>query len=799
MNKEEAVSRPYDISNDYRNIVILSPDKELSQFSDFLDSPARSITKGIRAKKWPGRQADCHSEVGTEGNLRDVWYSEVNEPILSAWFNKDRTPLTKVYRLRPRGREVSWEAGQSDRSNSSHPPIRKTEASLLRNSPPGIQGTSMEDADEKHNTPSTENCRFEKDRTPLTKVYRLRPRGRQVYWEVGQSDTSDSSNQPIRETESSLLRNSTQGIRGNLVEDADEKHDTSSTKNSPISLLGNPAKSKRPSHNDEEYSQSTFDNWEVKSLSSDDIDSSIIMLEASDDSTAPPCVNSQDSEIDEQVSKMTLQINYLVSRLNAIEEKLAGQSTTKPTFEDSILEFGSMISGLKNEMADRDAKFIKLWKKGSKVEQTTIARKHFASKLRKYKRGKKKTRKKAMSSKKFWKKKDLENEDFGSSDTDTQSLGNEAQISLMSNHLSSISKLTENPGQKKTDKQSNDQSEISCLGPLLDDQELGDTILPMPSKLGSSLQMNMDEGLPKKYVPHSPSLYPGKTQDNCTDELRQEIVKILRSRNDIPNQRRAPLPTDDFSQSKQNVTPNCSGMSTDPDESSDEGASTIGTQQTTSRLLTDSGSSKPSITHNLKRSEPEIKISVVSTKSTIDSETTSDPYPAYLSDFTVIDSKSKNLKKKYVDRSDLVYQKSTANEQLYNACKYSVYDLEKRRKADNLYKSSRSTRGYLKRESSESPGLHRRWSPATDTNMNKRKGKFHRECSINTTIATLNNIENCLFGKEQRYIEQSQLSSKPHHLNPSVSRETLLRPSNVLRGGCCRTYCDNNYKKILRK
>jgi len=746
MNQEEVVSGPCDISKDYRNIVILSPDKESSQFSDFLDSPGRWITKDTRTKKWPGRKSDRHSKVGSEGNLRDV-YLEVNEPILSAWFNKDRTPLPKVYRLRPRGRQVSWE--------------------------------------------------------------------------FGQSDTSDSSLQSIRETKGSLLPNRSRRIRGTSFEDADEKYNTVSPKSSPMSLWGNQAKSNRPSLTDEEYSQSTFENEEAKSLSSDDIESCILMLEASEDSTAPSCEHNRGSEIDEQVSKMTAQINYLVSRLNVVEKKLAGQSTTKPTFEDSIMELGSMISGLKNEMAYRDAKLMKLWKKGSKVEQTTIARKRLASKLRKYKRGIKKTRKKASSSKKFWQKMDLENEDFGCSDTDTQSLRSEAwtsnrKTSLMSNQLSSISKLTEKQRQKKTDKQSNDQSEISCLGPLLDDQELGDTILPMPSKLGYPLQMNMDEDSSKKDAPHSPLLNQGKTKDNCTDELRQEIVKIFRSRDDIPKQKRAPFPAIDFSQSKQSVTPNCSGMSTDPDESSDEGASTISTWQTTSRLRAVSRRSKPNIKWTLKQSEPEIKISVVSSKSAVDSETTSDPHPAYQNDFTVFDTKSKNSKKSYVDlfdtksknskksyvdHSDLGYQNSTANKQLWSACNYSVYDVKKRQNADNLfnvvpfYNSSRCTMGYMKRESSESPGLHRRWSPATLTNMNKRKEKLPRGCSIKTTIATLNNIENCVFGKEHTYKEQSQLFSKPHHLTPSVSRETLLRPSNILRGGWCRTHSDINYKK----
>jgi len=207
----------------------------------------------------------------------------------------------------------------------------------------------------------------------------------------------------------------------------------------------------------------------------------------------------------------------------------------------------------------------------------------------------------------------------------------------------------------------------------------------------------------------------------------------------------------------------------------------------------------------LKRSEPQIKSSVLSTKSAIDSETTSDPYPAHQNNLTVSRSKSKNSKKSYVNHTDLAYPNSTANEQLLGACNYSVYDVEKRRKAENhfsdvpFYKSSRFTGGYLKRESSERPGLHRRWSPATLTNMNKRKEKFPQECSINTTIATLNSIENFSFGKEPTYKEQSQLSTKPHHLSPSVSRETLLRPSKILRAEWRRAHSDNNYNKMIRK
>merc|ERR1712060_172660 len=203
----------------------------------------------------------------------------------------------------------------------------------------------------------------------------------------------------------------------------------------------------------------------------------------------------------------------------------------------------------------------------------------------------------------------------------------------------------------------------------------------------------------------------------------------------------------------------------------------------TTRLRTVSRRSKPNIKWTLKRSEPEFKISVESSKSEIDSWTTSDSHPAHENDLTVFYKKSKNSKIGNVDHSDLAHQNSQDNEQLWSACNYSAYDVKKRQKADNLYNvvpfynSSRCTSGYLKRESSESPGLHRRWSPTTLTNMSKRTEKLPRGCSIKTTIATLNNIENCVFGKEQTYKEQSQLFSKPQHLSPSVSRETLLRPS----------------------
>jgi len=737
--EEEAVPGQYNKSYGYGNNLPLFSDQESSQFSDFLDSPARYMTD-IRTKKWATYRCntDYHCKVGSEVDPGNKWYSEVNEPILSAWFKRDRAPIRKFHKLRPRGKEVSRYEGQSDTSNSTIQCINETTGSLVLNGPRRFGGTSLEDSDQKDNAGDTEKI-------PLS------------------------------------------------------------------SALATNIKSDRYSLNGYEWFRRSIKNGDAISFPPDDIESCITMLEASEESLAPSRWQSRGSEINWQVSKMTEQINNLVSRLDAMEEKLAGQSTAKPIIANSITELGSMISSLKNEMADRDAWLVNLWKKGSKVEQATIARKSLALKLRKYKHGMKKTRKKTHNGKKFLqKKKEIECEDFVITDADTNSLRSEVQspirkISLVTNDFKDINKLTEKREQQKADKRSNDQCEISCLGPLLHDQVLCDTILLMSSKLGSSPEINLDQALSKKYAPHSPLLYQCRSQETTSDESSEEIIKILGSTDNIPNQEHALLASDDLSLPKQKGTPNCSGISTDPDESSDEGASTVDTQQSTKRLLTESRSSKSNITLALKHSEPETKISFVSTKSANDSEKTSDSYPVHQYEFTSFDTNPKNPTKFYIHHSPLDARELDDNELISSPCNHSIYDLEKKQKADSLfnvvtfYNSSSCTQGYQKTESSESQGFHRRWTKATDSNLNKRKVNFPQDFSVNTTSTTLNNIKNCSFRMEQSYTDQFQFFSKNHDLSSSVSRDSLLRPSNILRGGYGRSHSESNNNQKQRK
>jgi len=373
----------------------------------------------------------------------------------------------------------------------------------------------------------------------------------------------------------------------------------------------------------------------------------------------------------------------------------------------------------------------------------------------------------------------------------------------MTTDLKDINKSTKKRKQPKTNKHCNDQSEISCLGPLLDDQILGDPISEMPSKLGSSLEIKMEQALPKKYVSHLPLSYRGGSQETATDELSQEIIKIFGSRDNVRNQERALLPTDELSLPKQKGTPNSSGLSTDPEETSDEGASTIDTLKPTRRLLTETRSSERNITSPLKRKEPKIKMPIVNRKTAIDFGATNDTYPRYQYDSTLFDTIPKNRTKFYIDHpSDT--QKSTGNERISSACNYyGIYDVKKTLNTGNqfnampFYNPCGCIRGSLITERIESQGHRRRRSLGAHSDLKKRKKNFHQDRGINTT--TLNNIENCSFKKKQTSTDAFRIFSKNLRLSSTVSRDSLLRPSNISSGGRSRIHYHNNYNQKQRK
>jgi hypothetical protein len=667
-------------------------DSEATLFSECLSSPV-SVTKEIRKRK-----ARCKSY--DKKAIRELLFSEIDEPILSALFRQDRKPRKS--------------------SNSSS------------------ENEAISDHDTRSNIGNCSNEVLRKTRV-----------------------LQDGSEQSGRRNVSS--RNSVDKVITERAEHGEWQHLRTAEKIPKSSLAVDVTLGVKYEHKDKR--RLLLDNITPR-----------IRAKRSEDYT---CVHRQkyyrNSKIDDEDVGNTTPINIcLICSQDATEEKTCRSSTN---LNIGVLENTSfIISGSKNDLAARDARVIYRMLKESNVKESHVARKSsdLNSRNRRYRKRTKQKREIMTQnvSSKFLKEAGWKCEEFSGTNSKTRSIQTGYQTANSKKSLSllgkGIHKISEKQKRRKWEKKSRYYSEKSCLGPLADEQVLGDTILTKPSKeLGFSLEINPENHCSKDDTVQSAVAAKENKQGYSDDEITQEILKIFSSSRSlgISKQASSMLSSDDSSIKQRSGTPNCSsGRGADVDESSDEGASTKDTQQSAKLLVTEvkKRRSKCKSRPNFSRRELDRK-KFLSNKSQTNFEVANNICSSHFGDLPILYSKSKNAYRSH--KRDLI-----ENEHISSSCCSSTFDLRKKRANSDF-----SINGIYSHDSLLYPPKRR-----TNVNQDTRRFRYSKshpslldrpeaireegkDCVNDNTIDHLDDITNLLCSKESPYRDPFRFLSQRNH------------------------------------